>query len=75
MFEIENNIPIPKKTRGSNAKYKFVDMEIGDSFFVEGTVKVQISILTCARRHLPKKFVTKSVVLKGKKGFRCWRTK
>lgn len=82
-MNIDKNIPVPSKVRGRKAKYKFADMEIGDSFFAEGQASVQVSILTCAKRHLPKKFVTQKATVgegdKGdgiiKNGFRCWRVK
>ena len=72
-IKIEKDVPMPKKTRGRDAKYDFDSMEVGDSFFVEGDSKIQISVLTCARRKKPKKFITKKEVCKGKSGYRCWR--
>jgi hypothetical protein len=74
-IEIEKDIPRPRKTRGRDAIYRFDDMAIGDSFFVEGDSKIQVSVLTCARRKLPKKFVTQRETKDGKKGYRCWRAK
>jgi hypothetical protein len=82
---IDKDIPLPSKVRGRKAKYKFAEMEVGDSFFAEGDSSVQVSILTCAKRHLPKRFVTQKAEQKGtqtvsgidlpdiKQGFRCWR--
>ncbi len=80
-MDIENDIPIPEKVRGRKAKYEFGKMEKGDSFFAEGEASVQVSILTCAKRHLPKRFVTQKATkeeIEGglrviKHGFRCWR--
>lgn len=78
-MDIEKNIPIPEKVRGRKAKYEFGKMEIGDSFFAEGEASVQVSILTCAKRHLPKRFITQKATQPGsesdlvKHGFRCWR--
>jgi hypothetical protein len=76
-MEIDKDIPIPEKVRGRKPKYKFAEMEIGHSFFAEGDGSIQTSILTCAKRHLPKKFVTQKVEQEKdgilKQGFRCWR--
>jgi hypothetical protein len=74
-IEIDKDIPIPAKTRGRDAIYNFDDMDIGDSFFVEGDSKIQISVLTCARRKKPKKFVTKKEICEERIGYRCWRVK
>ncbi len=73
-MNIEKNIPIPERVRGRNPKYDFRAMDVGDSFFTAGDSRVQISILTCAKRHAPMRFVTKKVTEKNKKGYRCWRT-
>lgn len=74
-MKIEKDIPVPERIRGRNPKYDFQAMELGDSFFTEGESSVQVSILTCAKRHAPKRFVTKKVTVKSKKGYRCWRVK
>ncbi len=72
-MKIETGIPIPKNVRGRKVKYKFQDMEIGNSFFVAGGSSIQVSILTCAKRHAPKRFITEMATVKSKKGYRCWR--
>jgi hypothetical protein len=78
-MKIDKDIPLPEKVRGRKAKYKFADMEIGDSFFIEGDGSIQVSILTCAKRHLPKRFTTQKATQAGseqdlvRQGFRCWR--
>jgi hypothetical protein len=74
-IEIETDVPVPRKTRGREAIYQFDDMNVGDSFFVEGDSKIQVSVLTCARRKLPKKFVTQREIKDGVSGYRCWRAK
>lgn len=81
-MKIDKDIPIPDKVRGRKPKYKFAEMEVGDSFFAEGDGSTQVSILTCARRHKPKTFITQKATMKAVegglhtvlKGFRCWRT-
>ncbi len=75
MIEIEKDVPIPEKRRGREMKYDFAAMEVGHSFFAVGDSKTQVSILTCARRHRPKKFITKREEVDGEQGYRCWRTK
>ncbi len=72
-MKIENDIPIPKRVRGRCPKYDFQAMNIGDSFFTAGDSSKQVSILTCAKRHAPKRFITKKITEKQKKGYRCWR--
>ncbi len=72
-MKIEKNVPIPKRIRGRNPKYDFQAMDVGDSFFVIGGSSKQVSVLTCAKRHKPKRFITKKVTEKSKKGYRCWR--
>lgn len=74
MMKIEKDIPIPMTVRGRKVKYNFQDMEIGDSFFMAGGSSVQVSILTCAKKHSPKKFITGMTTVNRKKGYRCWRT-
>ncbi len=72
-MKIEKDIPIPKRIRGRTPKYDFQAMEIGHAFFTEGDSSIQVSILTCAKRHAPKRFVTKKATKGNKKGYRCWR--
>jgi hypothetical protein len=73
-MKIETDIPIPENIRGRKTKYRFQDMEIGNSFFMPGGSSMQVSILTCAKRHLPKKFITAKTTVGARKGYRCWRT-
>jgi hypothetical protein len=72
-MNIEKDIPIPKNIRGRKTKYQFQAMEIGHSFFTAGDSRIQRSILTSAKKHLPKRFITQMAVVKRKKGYRCWR--
>jgi hypothetical protein len=73
-MKIEKDIPIPKNVRGRKIKYRFAEMKVGDSFFTAGDSRVQVSILTCAKRHLPLKFITQMAEVNKRKGYRCWRT-
>ena len=73
IMKIENNVPVPENVRGRKPKYDFKSMNIGDSFFAKGDGSIQVSILTCAKRHHPKRFITQKAVVEKEKGFRCWR--
>lgn len=70
-FKIEKGVPIP----GSRAKYPFVEMEIGDSFFVEvGEDQRRITsqrISGSSQNYGEKKFSVRTV----KGGLRIWRVK
>jgi len=64
MFQIEKNVPLPKK-------YPFDEMEVGDSFELLDTMK-RNTVNIAARRYgdkTGKKFVVRT---KDKK-LRCWR--
>ena len=74
-MKIEKDIPIPhSRLTGNRKKYPFENMEIGDSFFVQVVNifekrKRASSIIACARRELPKKFISRQV----DGGVRIWR--
>lgn len=73
MIKIENNVPIPDK---GNSKYPWLEMEVGDSFFVENPPKQKngypsTMATTATRRLSPKKFVQRVV----DNGLRVWRIK
>jgi hypothetical protein len=80
MITINKGIPIPTANGGRAITYPFEDMEVGDSFFVEGKTSDQ---LTNAAAHYRKKNgwgfsarnVEESVDDIKKKGARIWRTK
>jgi hypothetical protein len=77
MIKIDKNVPIPKSSKGRKPIYDFASMKVGDSFWVEGGHKKQVSILNAAKRHSPKKFKTQTVleICKKARGIRCWRVK
>ncbi len=77
MIKIEKNVQIPKSKKGRKALYDFASMDIGDSFWVAGGHRQQVSILNSSRRHRPMEFITQTVFETGKKGqgIRCWRVK
>lgn len=73
-MQFDTDIPLPPR-RGRPAKYRFAEMEVGQSFFAP----VQISTLqACARRAAAaqpgRKYTTRAVVENGVAGARCWRT-
>ena len=54
-MKIDKNVPIPKKTGvGCPSKYPFLDMEVGDSFYIEGKNEgkaARASAASCTKRH------------------------
>lgn len=71
MVQIESGIPL--RPQGSNKRYKFEDMEIGDSFFFEELPEVesaQSSAKGYAKRHNPEFKMTRRKV---EGGYRLWR--
>ena len=65
-IEIEKGIPMPDKVRTRNGKYPWVNMDVGDSFFLaERTKKVLIPAW------LKPKIFRQSAV---EGGWRVWRT-
>lgn len=76
IFKIEKNIPLPTKT--SRSIYPFSIMEVGDSFLVSCTNKLElesyrqrisITIWRYVQKNQDKKFQTKTT----EKGVRVWR--
>lgn len=73
-FVIEKNVPIPEAPK----KYPFMDMEIGDSFFAEGTQPTRLNNSTSSARKAGRRFTMRSVTeenAEGKEvqGTRVWR--
>jgi len=71
-FEVEKDIEIPAKRHGPS-KYPWAEMEVGDSFFVEGPApKTQRCLAVCAggqRRRHGTRFTTRQC----ENGVRVWR--
>jgi hypothetical protein len=67
MIEIEKGIPLPV----GRHKYPFLDMEIGDSFFVGNRTTGEMSyhIAYFRKKHPLRKFTCRTV----DGGVRCWR--
>ena len=69
MIEIEKNVPIPPNR--SARKYPIYDLEIGDSFFVEGRTGPSMSyFIAQAKKKTGHSFTTR--ICEG--GVRVWRT-
>lgn len=69
VFGVEKGIPYP--ARAVSPSYPFSEMEVGDSFFVP-RVTLQ-SLHRTARLHRPRKFLCRTVIESGVRGFRVWR--
>ena len=75
MFKIEKGIEIPEKKSGRKRKYPFVEMQVGESFFVpivegKSLQELQAMVGACANAAIGKGKVT--VRIDGD-GVRCWR--
>jgi hypothetical protein len=71
-FKIEKNIPVPIKAKNIEAKYPFMEMEVGDSFFVPNMRKESLSTTICKwrkRRKIKFQFLT----AKERNGVRVWK--
>ena len=68
-MKIDKNIPIPEDRK----RYPWKEMEVGDSFFIEGKEASQIGGIAnfANRTYKPKHFITRTV----KGGVRIWRDK
>lgn len=77
-FRIEKNIPIPRRQQGMPCPYPFLDMSVGDSFFVPcENAKRTMGIIDKAKRRFiqmtPGGYRFSCRTVQG--GVRCWRTK
>lgn len=83
LLKIDKCVPIPDPNKGRNNKYPFMDMKVGDSFFVRlhrdtcaAEYRIRQSKLISAARGITKyhgkkyKFTTKATV---GAGIRIWR--
>ena len=72
-IKIDKNVELsPSMTgRSKKSKYPFAELEIGDSFFVEGKTAGQFG--GWRNYHRPKKFSERTVIENGVKGLRVWR--
>jgi hypothetical protein len=68
-IKIDKNVPIPE-TSGAGALYPFAEMEVGDSFYVEGKTTAQLqNSASHWRKRKGWKFRTRTE----DKGARIWR--
>ena len=78
MYEIEKNVQIPvKHTKGGRKpKYPFGEMEVGDSFIVEGRCWSETSSFRTAAFYFGTRHNIKFSVRKiNENSVRCWRIK
>lgn len=68
-IKIEQNITIPEKFFKNHRKYPWLEMEIGESFFVPKTSFPHAAGAT--KRYAPRRFTTR----REKNGIRVWRIK
>jgi hypothetical protein len=70
-YKIDKDVPVPEKF---TSKYPFGDMEVNDSFFVEGTDKKTMRRLIGASNWASKRYpATRYSVRKVDGGVRVWR--
>ncbi len=77
-FRIEKNIPMPRPQLGGPCPYPFLDMLVGDSFFVPSEdAKRTLGMVDKAKRRFvqttPGGYRFSCRTVPG--GVRCWRTK
>ncbi len=77
-IQVEKGIPVPPRTGGGDTtkKYPLSDLEVGDSFFVEGSYEKTKSAQVRASQYGAAhglKFTTRSVAENGVLGMRIWR--
>lgn len=74
-FEIQDDVPMPRRSTGrKGSKYPFADMEVGQSFLVEGDIKAATvrSAIGAFVKRFPEagKFALRNT----DEGLRVWRT-
>lgn len=68
-INIDKNVPIPEKV-GRECKYPWRQMEIGDSFFIEGKrTNNMCSLIAAAGKRIGRKFISRTIG----NGVRIWR--
>ena len=76
MIKIDKGIPIPPKI-SAKSKYPLSEMEVGDSFFVPGSVSKATSIIHYRKLKgtlgLDTAFVTRAEKRGNETGIRVWR--
>jgi hypothetical protein len=72
-MEIEKGIPLSSRRNRGN-KYPWFQMQVGDSFFVQGKTNKNFSLSYARRACSPWKFESRAGLKNGKNGVRVWRT-
>lgn len=75
-FIIEDNVPVPARRRvgGGGRKYPWLELSVGQSFFVKNPPKIKNGyfvplVAAPNKRYAPKKFISR----KEGDGLRVWR--
>lgn len=72
--EVEREIPIPNSVTGrGSCKYPIVDLDIGESFLIPGTIKNAHSRATALVNYWQRKLRRRYTVRKVDGGVRVWR--
>lgn len=71
-FKIEKGIPVPQHVH-ANRKYPFMDLSVGDSFFVKTTDLKKAHAVACSARINSKKSDKKFTAKQDSDGVRVWR--
>ena len=70
-IKVERGIPIPRKISGARGIYPWREMEVGDSFLIEGlTAKYRSRIAAAQSTRDNRKYATRKV---GENAYRVWR--
>lgn len=76
MIKVEKGFPIPvvdETIRGRKYKYPWIDMEVGDSFLIEGATPAYVTSLIRNRERVDgRRYVRKA---QGEFDVRVWRVK
>ena len=68
MYEIDKNVPLPPFTRG--ARFPYEQLEVGDSFYVEGG---KLSSICNSNYRVGKRLQAKFTARQEDSGVRVWR--
>lgn len=79
MYQIEKDIPLPRRSRNNGLKYPFNRMEVGDSFQCGCSVREAQRVRSALAYYFKSSHVTKgqkfTIRHLGGDIYGCWRTK
>ena len=74
VIEINKNVPQPPTPRTMQSQYPFIEMEVGDSFFIAKPANtLGVAVQNFKLRHPGIKFTVRSCVESNVPGCRVWR--